>query len=346
MAEPRLPSDYLSLLGSIKERVQKAQLYAVLSVNRELILLYWHIGREILQRQQREGWGTHVIDRLSRDLHAAFPQMRGFSPRNLKYMRAFAEAYPDEQFVQAPLAQITWYHHITLLDKVKDEHQRHWYIQQAIEHAWSRNVLVHQIETNLFGRKGKAITNFSSTLPALHSDLAQDALKDPYVFDFITTSEEETKERNLQSALIAHIRHFLLELGVGFTFVGSNYHVQVGENDFYIDLLFYHIRLHCYVIIELKTGEFKAEYAGKMNLYLAAVNQQIKEPEDNPSIGIILCRSRDKATAEYALSDMQKPIGVASYTTGLPESLRDKLPDVKELEESLEEIRGEADKQY
>jgi predicted nuclease of restriction endonuclease-like (RecB) superfamily len=276
-------------------------------------------------------------------LHAAFPQMRGFSPRNLKYMRAFAEAYPDEQFVQVPLAQITWYHHITLLDKVKDKQQLLWYIQQSIEHGWSRNVLVHQIETNLYGRKGKAVTNFRSVLPVLDSDLANDALKDPYVFDFITTREEETKERDLQSALVVHIRHFLLELGTGFTFVGSNYHVQIGEEDFYIDLLFYHIRLRCYVVIELKTGKFKAEYAGKMNLYLAAVNRQIKEPEDNASIGIILCRSRDKGTAEYALSDMQKPIGVASYTTSLPEQLRDKLPDIKKLEESLEEIRAEAD---
>lgn len=267
--------------------------------------------------------------------------MRGFSPRNLGYMKSFALAYPDETILQQLAAKLPWFHNCTLLDRVKDEQQRLWYIQQSVEHGWSRNVLVHQIETNLYSRKGKAITNFSSTLPALHSDLAQDALKDPYVFDFITTSEEETKERDLQSSLIAHIRRFLLELGVGFTFVGSNYHVLVGENDFYIDLLFYHIRLHCYVIIELKTGEFKAEYAGKMSLYLAAVNRQIKEPEDNPSIGIILCRSRDKTTAEYALSDMQKPIGVASYTTGLPESLRDKLPDIKELEESLEEIRAD-----
>jgi predicted nuclease of restriction endonuclease-like (RecB) superfamily len=346
MVESLLPSDYPIFLSSMKERVQQAQLQAVLSVNRELILLYWHIGREIIKQQEQLGWGTGVIERLSRDLHAAFPEMKGFSPRNLGYMKLLAQTYPDEVILQVALAKLPWYHHITLLDKVKDEHQRLWYIQQSIEHSWSRNVLVHQIETNLYDRKGKAITNFSSTLPALHSDLAQDALKDPYVFDFITTNGEETKERDLQSALISHIRRFLLELGVGFTFVGSNYHVQVGDNDFYIDLLFYHIRLHRYVIIELKTGEFKAEYAGKMNLYLAAVNRQIKEPEDNPSIGIILCRSRDKATAEYALSDMQKPIGVASYTTGLPESLRDKLPDIKELEESLEEIRTDADKQY
>jgi predicted nuclease of restriction endonuclease-like (RecB) superfamily len=346
MAEPLLPSDYPSFLSSIKERVQRAQLQAVLSVNHELIVLYWHIGKEIIKQQEQFGWGTGVIERLSRDLHAAFPQMKGFSPRNLGYMKLLAQTYSGEAILQAALAKLPWYHHITLLDKMKDEQQRLWYIELTVEHGWSRNVLVHQIETNLYGRIGKAITNFSSTLPALHSDLAQDALKDPYVFDFITTSEEETKERDLQSALIAHIRRFLLELGVGFTFVGSDYHVQVGENDFYIDLLFYHIRLHRYVIIELKTGEFKAEYAGKMNLYLAAVNQQIKEPEDNPSIGIILCRSRDKATAEYALSDVQKPIGIASYTTGLPESLRDKLPDVKELEESLEEIRAEADKQY
>ena len=210
MAEPLLPSDYQSFLGSLKERVQQAQLRALVAVNRELIILYWHIGQGILERQGQEGWGSKVIDRLSQDLHAAFPSMRGFSPRNLKYMRAFAETYPDEQFVQQAVAQLPWGHNIALLEN-RDEQERMWYMNKAAKHGWSRNVLVHQIETNLFGRKGKAITNFSQTLPTLHSDLAQETLKDPYVFDFITTSEEETKERDLQSALIEHIRRFLLE---------------------------------------------------------------------------------------------------------------------------------------
>jgi predicted nuclease of restriction endonuclease-like (RecB) superfamily len=331
-----LPSDYQAFLRSIKTRVQQAQLRAVVAVNKELILLYWYIGKEILARQEKEGWGTQVIDRLSADLHAAFPQMKGFSIRNLKYMRSFAETYPKQQFVQEVLAQITWYHHITLLEKVKDEQERLWYIQQAIEHGWSRNVLAHHIDTQLFHRKGNAVTNFKITLPALDSDLATDVLKDPYVFDFITTSDE-SKERHLQQALLANIRRFLLELGVGFTFVGSNYHIVVGNEEFYIDLLFYHIRLHCYIVIELKAGSFKPEYVGKLNFYMVAIDRQVKEPEDKKTIGIILCKTKNKVTAEYALSNIQNPMGVATYQTteALPEDLKDKLPDIKELEARL-----------
>jgi predicted nuclease of restriction endonuclease-like (RecB) superfamily len=335
-----LPSDYQAFLRSIKTRVQQAQLRAVVAVNKELILLYWYIGKEILARQEKEGWGTQVIDRLSADLHAAFPQMKGFSIRNLKYMRSFAETYPKQQFVQEVLAQITWYHHITLIEKVKDEQERLWYIQQAIEHGWSRNVLLHHIDTRLFHRKGNAVTNFKTTLPALDSDLATDVLKDPYVFDFITTSDEN-RERHLQQALLANIRHFLLELGVGFTFVGSNYHIVVGKEDFYIDLLFYHIRLHCYIVIELKAGNFKPEYVGKLNFYMTAIDRQVKEPEDKKTIGIILCKTKNKVTAEYALSNIQNPMGVATYQTteALPENLKDKLPDIKELEARLEEVK-------
>ena len=319
--------------------MQQAQLRAVVAVNKELILLYWYIGKEILARQEKEGWGTQVIDRLSADLHAAFPQMKGFSIRNLKYMRSFAETYPKQQFVQEVLAQITWYHHITLLEKVKDEQERLWYIQQSAEHGWSRNVLAHHIDTQLFHRKGNAVTNFKTTLPALDSDLATDVLKDPYVFDFITTSDEN-KERHLQQALLANIRRFLLELGVGFTFVGSNYHIVVGNEDFYIDLLFYHIRLHCYIVIELKAGNFKPEYVGKLNFYMTAIDRQVKEPEDKKTIGLILCKTKNKVTAEYALSNIQNPMGVATYQTteALPEDLKGKLPDIKELEARLEEV--------
>ena len=336
MAADILPSDYQAFLRSIKTRVQQAQLRAVVAVNKELILLYWYIGKEILARQEKEGWGTQVIDRLSADLHAAFPQMKGFSIRNLKYMRSFAETYPKQQFVQEVLAQITWYHHITLLEKVKDEQERLWYIQQAIEHGWSRNVLAHHIDTQLFHRKGNAVTNFKTTLPALDSDLATDVLKDPYVFDFITTSDEN-KERHLQQALLANIRRFLLELGVGFTFVGSNYHIVVGNEEFYIDLLFYHIRLRCYIVIELKAGNFKPEYVGKLNFYMTAIDRQVKEPEDKKTIGIILCKTKNKVTAEYALSNIQNPMGVATYQTTetLPEDLKGKLPDIKELEAHL-----------
>lgn len=339
MADELIPTDYQAFLHNIKTRVQQAQLHAILAVNKELLLLYWHIGRSILERQQAQGWGAKVIDQLATDLHRAFPQMKGFSQRNLKYMRAFAEAYSDEQFVQEVLAQITWYHHITLLEKVKDKNERLWYIQQAIEQGWSRNVLVIQIETGLFQRKGKALTNFQTTLPALQSDLAHDALKDPYIFDFITTGEE-TRERHLQQALLVHIQEFLLELGIGFTFVGSNYHIVVGEQDFYLDLLFYHIRLRCFVVIELKITEFKPEYAGKMNFYLTAVDRQIKHETDNPSIGIILCKTKNVVMAEYALSDLHKPVGIATYqfTRALPDELKAQLPATEDLEEQLKEL--------
>jgi predicted nuclease of restriction endonuclease-like (RecB) superfamily len=287
----RLPADYHAFLQNIKTRVQQAQLKAVVAVNQELILLYWQIGKEILARQEQEGWGTKVTDRLSADLHAAFPQMKGFSPRNLKYMRAFAKAYPEEPFVQQVAAQIPWFHHCVLLDKIPAQDERLWYLHQTMEHGWSRNVLALQIETRLYQRKGKAQTNFQTTLPSLESDLATDILKDPYVFDFITMSDE-AKERNVQSHLVANIRRFLLELGVGFTFVGSNYHIAVGGEDYYIDLLFYHIRLRCFVVIELKAGSFKPEYVGKLNFYMTAIDRQVKTPEDSKTIGIILCKTK------------------------------------------------------
>jgi predicted nuclease of restriction endonuclease-like (RecB) superfamily len=286
-----LPAEYQAFLHNIKTRVQQAQLKAVVAVNQELIVLYWQIGKEILERQEQEGWGTKVIDRLSADLHAAFPQMKGFSPRNLKYMRAFAKAYPDQPFVQQVAAQIPWFHHCVLLDKLPAHDERLWYLQQTMEHGWSRNILELQIETRLYQRKGKAQTNFQTILPALDSDLATDILKDPYVFDFITTTDE-TKERNVQSLLVANIRRFLLELGVGFTFVGSNYHLVVGGEDYYLDLLFYHIRLRCFVVIELKAGSFKPEYVGKLNFYMTAIDRQVKTPADNKTIGIILCKTK------------------------------------------------------
>jgi|SRR5882762_484052 len=340
MSQDILPSGYEAFLQSIKTRVQQAQFQALVAVNKELILLYWHIGQGILERQKEQGWGAKVIDHLSEDLHHAFPQMKGFSPRNLKYMRAFAAAYQDETIVQQVAAQIPWFHHCILLDKVKDDQERLWYIQKTIEHGWSRNVLSMQIDTKLYQRKGKAITNFQSTLPALQSDLAHDVLKDPYIFDFITTGDD-TKERHIQNALLAHIQRFLLELGAGFTFVGSNYHLIVGDQDYYLDLLFYHIHLRCFVVIELKRGDFKPEYAGKVNFYLKAIDEQIKHKDDKPTIGIILCETKNKVTAEYALSDIQKPIGVASYqfTTSLPDELKDQLPDVKELEASLQKVK-------
>ena len=343
MGKDLLPSDYHSFLETIKTRVRQAQLKAVVAVNTELILLYWQIGHEIWQRQLVEGWGAKVIEHLSADLHASFPQMKGFSPRNLQYMRTFAEAYPDEtQFTQQLVARIPWGHHTLLLDKVTDAPERLWYIQQTTMQGWSRNILAIQIESRSYHRKGKALTNFKQALPDLDSDLAQNLLKDPYVFDFITTSDEN-KERQLQGALIANIQRFLLELGVGFTFVGSNYHLVVGDEDYYIDLLFYHMKLRCFIVIELKAGSFKPEYAGKLNFYMTAIDRQVKQPEDKKTIGIILCKSKNKVTAEYALSNIQSPMGVATYQTGeeLPDDLKDKLPDIKLLEERLVEVKDE-----
>jgi len=330
---------YDDFLRDLKTRISNAQLLAVLAVNRELVLLYWQIGRDILNRQQQQGWGAKVINRLAADLHQAFPKMKGFSPRNLKYMRAFAKAYPDEQFVQQPVAQIPWGHNVRILDTVKDSVEREWYAQQTIEHGWSRNVLVHQIESKLYHRQGKAITNFDRTLPKLQSELAQQLLKDPYTFDFLDLGED-VLERELERALINHIRDFLIELGVGFAFVDNQYHLEVGGDDFYLDLLFYHLRLRCFVVIDLKIEEFKPEFSGKMNFYVEAVDNLLRHPDDQPSIGIILCKSKNKVIAEYSLRNINKPIGVSVYQLGdtLPEPLKGNLPTIEQLEAELETV--------
>lgn len=253
---------YQELLGRLKNQIRTAQVRAAISVNRELVLLYWGIGKEILTRQRTEGWGAKVIDQLARDLRHSFPNMQGFSSRNLKYMRALAEAWPDEAIVQEPLAQITWYHNLTILEKVKEQQERLWYARQTIQHGWSRNVLVLQIEGNLYGRRGKALTNFQTTLPPPQSDLAQQLIKDPYNFDFLTLTEE-ARERDLERELLSHLRQFLIELGVGFAFVGSQVVLEIGGEEFKLDLLFYHLKLGCFVVIDLKMGRFKPEYAGR-----------------------------------------------------------------------------------
>jgi predicted nuclease of restriction endonuclease-like (RecB) superfamily len=306
------------------------------------VLLYWQLGRDILTRQRQQGWGAKVITKLSKDLRQAFPEMKGFSRTNLLYMRAFAEAYPDEQIVQAVLGQITWYHNIALLDKLKSLEERLWYAQKTVEHGWSRNVLVHQIETGLHRRLGAALTNFERTLPKPQSDLAQQLLKDPYNFDFLSLGEE-VQERDLERALVNHIRDFLLELGVGFAFVGSQYHLEVEGDDFYIDLLFYHLRLRCYVVIDLKMKEFQPEYSGKMNFYISAVDDLLRHPDDQPTIGIILCRGKKKTIAEYALRDLNKPIGISTYKLkdSLPQTLQGNLPTLEQLEIELNTVASE-----
>jgi predicted nuclease of restriction endonuclease-like (RecB) superfamily len=315
---------------------------AALSVNRELVLLYWQLGRDILTRQRQQGWGAKVIDRLARDLQKEFPDMKGFSPRNLKYMRAFAEAYPNEPIVQEVLAQITWYHNIALIEKLKSPEERLWYAQKTVENGWSRNVLVHQIETGLHRRLGAALTNFDRTLPKPQSDLAQQLLKDPYNFDFLSLGQE-VQERDLERALVNHIRDFLLELGVGFAFVGSQYHLEIDGDDYYIDLLFYHLRLRCYVVIDLKMKEFQPEYSGKMNFYISAVDDLLRHPDDQPTIGIILCRGKKKTVAEYALRDLNKPIGISTYKLkdSLPQTLQGNLPTLEQLEIELNTVASE-----
>ncbi len=331
-----LPKGYAGFLEEVKTSIRKSRQKASLSVNRELILLYWEIGSHVLQRQQMEGWGTKVIDHLSFDLKNTFPNMKGFSSRNIKYMRSFAESYPHIEFVQQVAAQIPWFHNCTIIDKIKNHNEREWYIKQTVDHGWSRNVLIHQIESGLYARKGKAVTNFKKTLPPLQSDLAQQTLKDPYVFDFLSM-DEKFREKELEKALVEHLRDFLLELGVGFAYVGSQFHLEVGDKDFYMDMLFYHLKLRCYVVIELKSGEFKPEYTGKMNFYLAAVDDNLKTGQDNPTIGMILCKTKNRVIAEYALRDMSKPIGISEYklTEALPEELKSSLPTVEALEAEL-----------
>jgi predicted nuclease of restriction endonuclease-like (RecB) superfamily len=334
--QSKLLPGYAEFLTDLKQRIRTARVRAALAVNRELVLLYWSIGRDILARQREQGWGAKVIDQISGDLRREFPEMHGLSPRNLKYMRAFAAAWPDEAIVQQLAAQIPWFHSCVLLDKVKVQEEREWYVRATVEHGWSRNVLVHQIEGNLYARQGKAVTNFGRALPSPQSDLARQLLKDPYNFEFLTIAQD-AEERVLEKGLLDHIRQFLLELGAGFAFLGSQYHIEFDEEDYYLDLLFYHVKLRCYVVLELKSGKFKPEYAGKMNFYLAVVDDLLRHPDDQPSIGLILCKEKKALTVEYALRKMETPIGVSEYliTQALPEELRASLPTVAQLEAEL-----------
>jgi predicted nuclease of restriction endonuclease-like (RecB) superfamily len=277
---------YAAFLNDLKSRIQTAQTRAALAVNHELVLLYWQMGRDITEKMRLHGWGAKTVDRLAADLKKAFPGVQGFSARNLRYMRSFADAWPDEAILQAPLAKLTWYHNIALIEKLPDREIRLWYAKKALEHGWSRNVLVHQIESQLHTRQGKAITNFADTLPSPQSDLAQQVLKDPYNFDFLMLHDEAV-ERDMEHGLLRCLRDFLLELGAGFAFVGSQYHLDIGDQDFYIDLLFYHTRLHCYVVIDLKMRDFLPEDAGKMSFYLAAADDLLRTPGDAQTIGIL-----------------------------------------------------------
>ena len=334
-----VPDVYHEFLHALKERIRTAQLRAAVSVNRELVLLYWEIGRDLLERQDREGWGTRVIDRLAADLRAAFPGQQGFSPRNLRYMKLFAQEWPNPGMVQEVLATLSWSHHVALLEKVVDPGERAWYAVRCAEMGWSRNVLVHQIASGLVHRQGRAVHNFGRTLPPVQSDLAAGLLKSPYSLEFLAL-EGEVREKELERSLIEHIRDFLLELGVGFAFMGCQHRVEVGGQEFFLDLLFYHVRLHCHVVIELKVGPFVPEIAGKMSFYLAAVDEQLRGPEDQPTIGIILCTNRNDVVVEYALRDMNRPIGVATYSLRepLPNAVRRDLPSADQLAAEIEAL--------
>lgn len=328
-------SEYFDILNSIKTQIREAQYRAVLGVNREQILLFWNIGQTILKNSK---YGSGFIENLARDIKAEFPQSKGYSVRNLRYMRKFAGIFGDIANLQAPLADLTWYHLITLMDKVSDKTAYIWYASKTLENGWSRDILVHQIETKLYERQAISdkTTNYSKLLPSPQSELAQETIKSPYVFDFIE-KRSGIIEREIENEMVASIAKTLLEFGRGFAFMGSQYHLEVAGEDFYIDLLFYNTVLRCYVVIEIKSGAFIPEYAGKLNFYLSAADDMLKHKTDNPSIGILLCKEKNKLIAEYALKDMTKPIGVTEYKLSgfVPKEFADALPSVEDIEKRV-----------
>lgn len=334
---------YGNLLNEIKHRIRQSQMKAILSVNAEMIQMYWDIGKIIYERQQDEGWGAGVIPRLAIDIRNELPETKGFSERNIGRMIAFYKEYSSvNSILPQALAklnlifQIPWGQNFLLIEKIKDLNLRFWYMEQIIQNGWSRDVLLSMIRNSAHQRQGALINNFQLTLANPQSDLVKQTLKDPYIFDFLTLAEP-FQERELETELVKHLEKFLIELGAGFAFVGRQYHIVVSDRDFYLDLLFYHIKLRCFIIVELKKGEFKPEYAGKMNFYCSAVDDLLKHESDKPSIGLILCETKDKVFAEYALRDTYKPIGISEYelTRSLPENLKASLPSIEELEREL-----------
>lgn len=358
MTNIKLNKDYINWLSEVKAKIRTAQVKAALAANRELVLFYWELGRMISIKLNKSNWGDKVLTNLSKDLKAEFPESKGFSVRNLKYTKYFYEFYHPaigqqavaqlqnselqqvkdaEEIKQQVVAQIPWGHNIKIFTKTKSLEEAHFYIQQTIENGWSRDVLALQLKSDLYSRKGSAITNFKQTLPAPQSDLAQQTIKDPYAFDFLTMTKPYN-ERDVEQQLVKHISKFLLELGKGFAFVGRQYHLEIDESDYYIDLLFYHTKLKCYVVIELKNTKFMPEYAGKLNFYLSAVDSLVKADDDKPTIGILLCRDKKKIETEFALRGIAKPMGVSEFTLteALPDNLKGDLPTVEELELELE----------
>jgi predicted nuclease of restriction endonuclease-like (RecB) superfamily len=338
----QLPSGYQELLQELKGRIRTAQVRAGLAVSRELVLLYWSIGKDLSQRFASQGWGTKINERLASDLQAEFPGVEGFSPRNFRYMRALAEAWPEEAILQSLIAKLPWGHNLRVLDRIKDRPTREWYLRAALEYGWSQDVLVLQIKSRLHEREGKSLTNFQRELPPPESDMAEKILKDPYNFDFLTVTEA-AKEREIERGLLTHLRDLLLELGRGFSFVGSQVPLTVDGQTFYIDLLFYHVRLHRYFVFELKVGAFQPEHAGKLGFYLAAVNGTMRTPVEGPSIGVLLCESRSGPIVEFTLETINQPIGVSTYhvTRELPAPMQEELPTVEDLREVVNKLRSE-----
>lgn len=336
-----IDSQYKNWLKSLKAQFLQSQLKAVVRVNQELLQFYWHLGGEILEKQQSAQWGDGFLNQLSKDLMAEFPDVKGFSKRNLELIRRWRSFWVELSTKQPEIAkqlvsqlcQLPWGHNLAIVSKAKSHDEALFYLQNSLEHGWSRAVLVHQIESGLWQRDGKALSNFQQTLPATQSDLAQQSLKDPYVFDFLTL-RKDYNERDLEKGLVQHVTQFLLELGAGFAYVGQQVPISVGDREFYLDLLFYHTQLHCHVVIELKIVDFEPEHAGKLNFYIKAVDEQLRRAGDEPTIGILLCKSKDSLVVEYALSDIQKPIGVSEYqlTKALPDDLKPSLPSIEEIE--------------
>ncbi len=353
----KMDRDYFAFLSELENRIKSAQIKSAVSVNRELIELYWELAEKIVEKQKSSQWGDGLLTQMSKDLQEEFPDMKGFSLSNLKYMRQWYLFWTiDDAIGQQPVAlieisqqpvgqlekvkqlvsQIPWGHNLLIVGKSKSHKEALFYVQKTIENNWSRAVLANQIEGNLFGREGKALTNFSASLPAPQSDLARQTLKDPYIFDFLTI-RERYDEKELEDALISQVTKFLLELGAGFSFIGRQYKITVDDDDFYIDLLFYHVKLHCYVVVELKAVQFKPEFAGKLNFYVSALDGMLKTEKDNPTVGMLICKSKKKTVVEYSLKDMNKPIGVSEYQIihALPDELKSSLPTVEEIEAEL-----------
>ena len=330
---------YLKFIEEVKSEIRKQRISVVLNANSSMICLYWNIGRAILKKQEEEGWGAKIIDRMAKDLKDAFPEMSGFSPRNIKYMRKFAESWPDFEIVQRVVAQIPWRTNISLMDKLKDEESRIWYAYKVIENGWSKTILDLQIESRLMERSGRSVNNFSEALPPADSDMVNQVFKDPYLFDFLGT-DMPRREIEIERQLTEHIQSFLLELGQGFAFVGRQVHLEVGGNDFYLDLLFYHLKLRCFVVVELKACDFEPGFISQLNMYQNVVNDILRHPDDKPTIGLLLVKGKNETVVEYSLAGYQNPIGVAEWKNqmakALPEELRSSLPSIEDIEKELQ----------